>query len=78
MTLIDKVYHFGLCLIVTSFAGWQIGTAVALTIEGTQAEAYWRRGNSLKNYYWLDTFLDIISDGLGIIAGMYLRKLIGV
>ena len=78
MTFIDKFYHFGLCFIVTALAGWQIGTAVALTIEGTQAEAFWRRGNSLKDYNWFDTFLDTIADIIGIIAGMYLRRLIGV
>lgn len=78
MTFIDKLYHFILCLIVTTVLGWKFGVAVALTIEGTQAEAFWRRGNSLKDYWWFDTFVDIIADILGIMAGMYLRRLIGV
>lgn len=78
MTIIDKLYHFALCLAVTTVFGWRIGTAVALTVEATQAEAFWRRGNSMKDYWWLDTFVDIIADAVGIVAGMYLRKLIGV
>ena len=78
MTLIDKLYHIALCFIVTLVLGWKFGLAVGLTVEATQAEAFWRRGNSLKDYHWLDTVLDIIADIIGIVAGMYLRRLIGV
>ncbi len=74
----DKLYHFLLCLIITLLFDWRIGVTVGLTIEGTQAEGYWRERGELKNYWWNDTFLDLVFDAIGIVVGMGLRKIIGI
>jgi hypothetical protein len=70
----DKIKHFFLCFLVTLVCGWQIGVAVALTIELTQAEY----GNaSLKVMWWRmtsrDTLGDLLADSGGIVLGLVLR-----
>ena len=73
----DKLKHFALCFLVTVFTDWTYGLTVGLTIEATQAE-YGRATvkEFLKDITSKDTLLDLLADGLGIIAGILIRKLI--
>jgi len=80
----DKLKHFFLCFAVTLLTdfifpglGWTYGLTVGLTIEATQAEY----GRATVREFWKsitskDTLLDLLADGLGIIAGLFIRKLI--
>jgi len=76
VTVKDKIQHFILCFLVTLALGWQIGTTMALTIEGTQAEAFYRHYGSLKYYWWKDTVADLIADGLGILTGVIIKGIL--
>ena len=76
--IVDKLQHFILCLVVTLIFDWKIGTTMALTIELTQAEA---KSSPFKKPFWKqlfrkDTAFDLVADGLGVGAGLYLRYLI--
>jgi len=73
----DKLKHFLLCLLVTAFTDWTYGLTVGLTIEATQAE-YGRATvkEFLRDITSKDTRLDLVADGLGIIAGLFIRKLL--
>jgi len=73
----DKLKHFILCFLVTISFGWTYGLTVGLAIEMTQAET----GNAtpkkfLKKLFSKDTLLDLVADGLGIVAGIFIRRLI--
>ena len=74
----DKIKHFLLCFFVTLVCGWQIGAAVALTIELTQAEY----GNAGLKVMWQrmtsrDTILDLAADAGGIVFAIMARGVAG-
>lgn len=76
----DKLYHFLLCLLLAVFFDAEIALAVAITIEATQFEAYWRRWKGsaglwkpFTTYWWGDTILDLLADALGIAAGLIIK-----
>ena len=64
----DWIQHFFLCLILSFFLGWKISAVVGITIEATQWD----------DFGWLgwDHLFDLIADGLGILAGLWLRSLL--
>lgn len=77
----DKIQHALLCFAITFVAtfGYNsstsalFGAVVGVTIEAVQIEAYWRRYKSLKGYWWSDTIIDLIADGIGIGLALWLR-----
>jgi len=79
----DKLGHFALCLLVALWRpDWAV--VVALTIEATQFEAYWRRWwrasgrwwKPFTTYWWGDTVLDLLADALGIAAAAIIRTML--
>jgi hypothetical protein len=74
----DKIKHFFLCFLVTLVCGWQIGVAVALTIELTQAE----HGNASLRVIWQrimsnDTILDLMADAGGVVFALMAKGAVG-
>jgi len=63
----DWVQHFIACLVMTFILGIDTGIVFGLTIEGVQIDCLGWLG-------W-DHFADLGADGLGVIAGCYLRML---
>ena len=79
MTIKDKVYHAVLCFLVTFLFDIRIGVTVALTIEATQVEVYvGEKGvKALKNYWWLDTIIDLGADAFGIFLAVFIKTFLG-
>jgi len=75
----DKLKHLGICFAVTLFRGLEIGIWVGVIIELTQAEYGghypWKR-SFWQRLLTRDTLFDLIADGLGIYAGVYIRRLL--
>ena len=62
----DWIAHALLCFTVCLFFGWKIASTVGLTIEGTQLES----GFPLS----YDNFVDLASDGIGILLALVLAR----
>lgn len=73
--------HFIICFLMTLWK-WDYAIVLAITIELTQIDVtfwanyvkskslWWNVRIFMQDYYWGDTILDVITDAMGILAGI--------